>query len=537
MFRINLWVPVVGFFHPYTRSRKVASAERKWGERINFGHSLDRFIRGCGVCFLIVVFSCFGKLLAQTDPVHNFVTIPATNCIQTDLISTFPTGIFTTQNGLAIPFSIPSAHDTCGVTGNGACNFYDGFGFTGGGQQIMISAESIPNVRHVYTLMNAYTPALGQQLATIEFVGSMGASQTFPLVAGENIRDFYQGGYANTLNNGIPHSVALNAFTCIDPANCLGAGGTGNVQTGLAGTYVVDVQEFFLGPKFASQDLVQIIITDTYNGSNPILLGITADTGTIVGPNATLSTSSLTFATQLVGTTSPAQAVTLINNGSQTLQLNGGDVMGHFRQTNNCGVNLPPGGVCTINVTFTPAKRGTQIGTISIIDNAPNSPQTVNLTGVGSVVELNPNSLNFGVVAIGQSSSPLQTTLTNLGNVPLSITNIAITGADPEDFSQQNTCGQGIGGGQSCTITVTFKPTQSGGRNAEISISDNGGGSPQLVSLNGTGGLSCGGRCTSNAQCRPGCSCIRFVCRGARSDLLLELPFEPAPESYVACTQ
>jgi hypothetical protein len=203
------------------------------------------------------------------------VPIPGTNNIQNDLMSAFPTGIFTANNLLGTPFSIPATPGSCGYTGTGACNFNDAFGYGGKGQSIAIDV-SIPNVTHVYTLMNAYGPPAGQKVATIKFVGSKGTSETFSLISGENIRDFYQGGYTNTLNNGVLGVSAMNAFTCIDPNNCLGAGGTGNVGTGEAGTYEVDEQEFVLSAPFATQNLTQIVITDTLDGTVPILLGITA---------------------------------------------------------------------------------------------------------------------------------------------------------------------------------------------------------------------------------------------------------------------
>ncbi len=134
---------------------------------------------------------------------------------------------------------------------------------------------TIAHVGHVYTLINAYTPSTSQ-LATIEFIGSGGATITYPLIGGEDIRDFYQDGYVNVIANGVPNVTALNAFTCNDPANCLGAGGTGNVTTGDQGNYVIDEQVYDLPAAFETQDLVRIVFTDTADGSNPILLGITA---------------------------------------------------------------------------------------------------------------------------------------------------------------------------------------------------------------------------------------------------------------------
>jgi hypothetical protein len=203
-----------------------------------------------------------------------YIAIPADSSIQTDLINTFPTGIFTAQNALGTTFSIPSSPATCGYAANGPCNFYQGFGSSGSGETLTINV-SIANVGHVYSLMNAYDPG-ATQLATIEFIGSAGATATFPLIGGEVIRDFYQGNFVNSLTNGVPNVMALNAFTCVDPTNCIGGGGTGDVNTGATGTYVIDEQAYTLPAAFQTQNLLQIVITDTHNGSNPILLGLTA---------------------------------------------------------------------------------------------------------------------------------------------------------------------------------------------------------------------------------------------------------------------
>src|SRR2546427_6403589 len=48
---------------------------------------------------------------------------------------------------------------------------------------------------------------------------------------------------------------------------------------------------------------------------------------------------------------------------------------------------------------------------------------------------------------------------TNTGTTPVSITSIAITGANPGDFGQTNNCGASVAVGANCTINVTFTPT------------------------------------------------------------------------------
>lgn len=237
-----------------------------------------------------------------------------------------------------------------------------------------------------------------------------------------------------------------------------------------------------LGPRMAS-----VTITDNAAGS-PQAIALSG-TGVISGPNITLSVTSLTFATQLVGSTSTAQSVTLSNYGTVTLSITSvgftGADPGDFHQTNNCGSSITPGASCTISITFNPTQRGTRTAILTVSDNASGNRQTVSLGGTGTVVQLNPAGFFFGRVQIGFSQS-LQATLTNTGGTMLNISSITITGAIDE-LHQSNNCGAGLGAGKSCTITVTFRPTEFGVDSAQISISHDGGGSPLQVPLSGFG--------------------------------------------------
>ena len=105
-----------------------------------------------------------------------------------------------------------------------------------------------------------------------------------------------------------------------------------------------------------------ITVTDNAVGS-PHKLSLTGTGGV---PLAILTSTSLTFASQAVGTTSPAQPTTLKNTGSGPLSITGIAVSGDFGQTNNCGSKVNPGASCTLNVTFKPTATGTRTGTISI---------------------------------------------------------------------------------------------------------------------------------------------------------------------------
>jgi hypothetical protein len=222
------------------------------------------------------------------------------------------------------------------------------------------------------------------------------------------------------------------------------------------------------------------IADNAANSPQTIILG-----GSGLGPLVSLSETNLTFGPQNVGTTSPAQPVTLTNTGSAPLEITGIAATGDFAQTNTCPSTLAAGASCTINVTFTPTAAGNRYGTVTIADNAANSPQTIILggSGLGPLVSLSETNLTFGPQNVGTTSPAQPVTLTNTGSAPLEITGIAATG----DFAQTNTCPSTLAAGASCTINVTFTPTAAGNRYGTVAIADNAANSPQTIILGGSG--------------------------------------------------
>lgn len=104
--------------------------------------------------------------------------------------------------------------------------------------------------------------------------------------------------------------------------------------------------------------------------------------GTALGPAATLSPTTLTFASQTVGTTSTAQTATLTNSGNAPLNISGISASGDFAQTNTCGTSLAIGSSCQISVTFSPSAAGNATGNITITQSS-GGPQTIALSGIG----------------------------------------------------------------------------------------------------------------------------------------------------------
>jgi phospholipase C len=100
------------------------------------------------------------------------------------------------------------------------------------------------------------------------------------------------------------------------------------------------------------------------------------------GTAISFSPSAVNFGGQKVGTTSPAQIVTMTNTRTIPLAIGSVVASSGFNQTNNCGVSLAPAGSCAISVTFTPPSKGNKSGSVSVTAS-DFTPPTVPLAGSG----------------------------------------------------------------------------------------------------------------------------------------------------------
>jgi subtilase family serine protease len=232
-------------------------------------------------------------------------------------------------------------------------------------------------------------------------------------------------------------------------------------------------------------------VTDNVTGS-PQSIAVTG-TATTGGPAVTFSPTSLSFASTQVGSTTTLP-LTITNSGTTTLNVSAISQTGAngslFSHTSNCGGNpIAPGGHCTAQVTFTPTAAGSFSATLSVTDNAGNSPQAVAMTGTavaGPIAQLSATSLSFPSTQVGATSS-LPLTITNSGSAMLHIVVISSTGTNASLFTHTSTCGGSeLTNGQSCSAQVIFTPTAAGSFSATLSITDNAPGSPQTVTLSGT---------------------------------------------------
>jgi hypothetical protein len=181
-------------------------------------------------------------------------------------------------------------------------------------------------------------------------------------------------------------------------------------------------------PKAAGSRTASIAISDTAPGS-PQSASLV---GTGLGPIADLSASSMTFASQNVGTTSAPQIATLTNTGTSVLNIAGIAASGDFKETNTCNTSLAAGGDCQVSVTFKPTATGNRAGTVTISDSASGSPQKVGLSGTGAGFAISATAPSPASVSPGGSATTT-VTIASVGgfnqNVALSCGSITVNGS------------------------------------------------------------------------------------------------------------
>jgi uncharacterized repeat protein (TIGR01451 family) len=208
-------------------------------------------------------------------------------------------------------------------------------------------------------------------------------------------------------------------------------------------------------------------------------------------PAVSFGQNPLPFGTQPIGSTSSLTEV-ITNTGTSALHITEIDAGGDYSEPNDTcvGFAVGVGDTCDITVDFDPSFGGEDDGSLTITDDAPDSPQTLNLTGAGAQAQAvwSPNPLLFGPVAVGTTVTA-GLNVSNPGTATLSISNAAITGADPTDFSIAGfgTCTGTLDAGDNCTLEMGFTPGASGPLSATVTFTDNANPDTQAVSLTGTG--------------------------------------------------
>jgi hypothetical protein len=212
-----------------------------------------------------------------------------------------------------------------------------------------------------------------------------------------------------------------------------------------------------------------------------------------VNPAVTVSPASISYGNVVVGQ-SVKNYVTVTNKsnsaigiGPATFTVTSGN-KSQFSIGQACPATLQPGTSCSIGVVFAPVAAGTGAATLNIPTSVSSTPQSVSLsgTGINPQASFSPTSLPFGTVKVAKSST-LGVTLTNTGTSALAISSVTISGTNAGNFTKSNACPSSLAAGAKCTISVTFTPSVTGARSANLTVTDNALSGSQVIPLSGTG--------------------------------------------------
>jgi hypothetical protein len=260
--------------------------------------------------------------------------------------------------------------------------------FNGDGKMDLLAADG----SRLWVLLNGVAPAgptvllsPGTLIFTSQALGTPSVSQSVTLTNG--------GGSALSITNVSVMGGNAQDFsqtnTCI--TSVLAAGATCQINV-------------IFTPSIANTtETAAVAIADNAVGSpqNISLTGTTAAAGAL-----TVSPLTLTFHSQLVGTSGLPLTVKLANTGSAPVHIASVTTTpADFGNLNACGASLGVGEACAIGVFFDPTMDDTRTGTLTIMDDAVNSPQMVALTGKGQDFSVGSGGAASATITAGQTAT------------------------------------------------------------------------------------------------------------------------------------
>ncbi|MBB5330960.1 choice-of-anchor D domain-containing protein [Tunturiibacter gelidoferens] len=300
---------------------------------------------------------------------------------------------------------------------------------------------------------------------TITVTNLSNAPQTFPSQLGSN--------------QSTPYTFAESSSDCLVV--------TGNTKTLAANSTCHITLSFTPSNSSASDGFAQIPWTI---GTDSALL-----TAYSQATDLNLSATEIDFGTQF-GTGSDASPTLLrylylSNNSANAITHSAVTLADPFTLTDHCPTTLEPHIVCQLEITYkspvAPSADSTTLTLdegLTVLITGATHPQP---TGIGQSANPNltvtPATINFSnAVLVTSTSGTTQTvTISNIGVVPFPLA-LTLTG----DFTDATDCTATLAGNATCTVVLTFAPSQPGTRQGLLSVAA-GNSSPSYVTLSGTG--------------------------------------------------
>jgi sugar lactone lactonase YvrE len=362
------------------------------------------------------------------------------------------------------------------------------------------TAITVDNLGDLY-IVNGDGAVLRQNpelLATIvlppktEFSGTALSATASAIITDSN-SNFY---IADTGNNRIVTFNELTGVGSVVSAGSVTLSGPSGVAEDAAGNlYVADANGITL---IESTGTVESLPFGTLSSSGATGVAVDAAGDIFVaagGQNSVfdliVSSATIAFGEQAVGSTSPVQSVTLFNIGNAPLVIgaapnptvDAGD-LNFAPASGTCapGASIAVDATCTLAATFTPQSAGTLTGQLILAANTASGSIVINLTGAASTVAKfsitglpskapSGGTLNFTVTAEDAQGNPLNgyqgtVTFTSSDGAAVLPQNYTFTAADNSVHQFQvtfNTAGEQ-------TITVTDTTTGASGTGGPVDI-------------------------------------------------------------------
>ena len=229
----------------------------------------------------------------------------------------------------------------------------------------------------------------------------------------------------------------------------------------------------------------------SFNDSAPGSPHVALLTGLGLNPTGSLeiNPTSIPFGNEAVTTSTSTVSVLVRNLGNSVVNLTGvsSSLPDYVISSNSCTGTISAGSYCYFYVAFDPTTTGARNGTITVSSSNATS-QGVNVTGTGvtatkALAVIAPATMDLGPVVLNNSQQR-SFYIRNIGTQTVNLS--GVTGLSAP-FTASNNCGSTIAINTSCLIYVNFRPTATGTPSQTLSINSDATGSPQTLTVKGTG--------------------------------------------------
>ena len=401
--------------------------------------------------------------------------------------------------------------------------------FTGNGKSVFSQASTVA----FGSTVNAIAAADFNNDAKVDFVVAHQGANSVALVLGNGNATF--GTPANYSTDSGPVAVAAGDFNHDGYADVVTANSGGNsvsvllnAKTGAlnpAVNYAVGTSPSAVTVGDLNNDgFLDLVVANSGSDSVSVLLGkgdgtfnpaVTYAAGTGPSAVALAKTTGHIYPDILVANKNGNSVSVLLGNGDGTFQAAASTTIPNSAPTAILGADINARGILDLvvvesgtnavgvmpgngNGTFGGAlnyKVGVSPQTVAAVFNTGGKYDLLVANSAGgnvsalinqspaAVMSASPTKLTFGNVQVGTTTTTQTVTLTNKGNLALSIGNITASA----DYPMTTTCGATLASQGSCTITVSFAPTYPGAINGMLTVQGSVTGDYLLVPITGTG--------------------------------------------------